>query len=320
MMVSIIIPVYNVKRFLRECIDSILISKKIFEVILIDDGSTDGSSIICDEYSSLDNRVVTYHKKNGGVSSARNYGLKKAVGDYIVFVDSDDVLSNNWDELLEFLKGSDIYYFNSLIQKKLDKEILLKYITGANNDAIYLSAIYSKAYKRDFLINNNIQFDEKLINGEDMLFNVQALLCSKSFEKADFHYYHYRQALGQATRKFDERLIESDKYFHIYLKKTLENFEIEDSLAKQIENYCLYSAVELLLKRISYIDKYNNAKKYFYYLEASPYKELLDDTTKNKSLLIKLCKRKKYMIIFYYLKCRNYFSVKYRKSNQFIDI
>ena len=89
--VSIVVPVYNVEKYLNQCVDSVLAQTyKNIEVILVDDGATDASPAICDEYAEKDNRVKVVHKKNGGLSSARNSGIKVATGDYLMFIDSDD--------------------------------------------------------------------------------------------------------------------------------------------------------------------------------------------------------------------------------------
>lgn len=94
---SIIIPIYNAEQFIRRCIDSILEQTYTdFELLLIDDGSTDDSSRICDVYSENDSRIKVFHKKNGGVSSARNVGLDNANGEWIVFIDSDDAINNQY--------------------------------------------------------------------------------------------------------------------------------------------------------------------------------------------------------------------------------
>ena len=95
--ISIIVPVYNAEQYLRRCIDSILNqSFTDFELILIDDGSKDKSSDICDEYAAKDSRIKVYHKENGGVSSARNLGLDNANGEWIAFVDSDDFIKEDY--------------------------------------------------------------------------------------------------------------------------------------------------------------------------------------------------------------------------------
>ena len=95
-MVSVIIPVYNAEKYLHRCIDSILAQTYTdFELLLINDGSNDGSGMICDAYAAKDSRVRVFHKENGGVSSARNIGIDNAAGVYISFVDADDELLLN---------------------------------------------------------------------------------------------------------------------------------------------------------------------------------------------------------------------------------
>lgn len=99
--ISIIVPVYNVEEYLSRCIDSILNQTfTAFELILVDDGSTDNSGLICDEYKKIDSRIKVIHKENGGLSSARNSGLNIASGEYVAFVDSDDLIDRNMIELM----------------------------------------------------------------------------------------------------------------------------------------------------------------------------------------------------------------------------
>lgn len=101
MLVSVIVPVYNVEQYLNRCVESILLQTyNNIEVILVDDGSTDKSGVMCDSFASSDARIRVIHKKNGGLSSARNEGLKRATGDFIAFVDSDDYISSTMIEHL----------------------------------------------------------------------------------------------------------------------------------------------------------------------------------------------------------------------------
>ena len=104
--ISVIVPIYNTEKYLARCIESILCQTYTnLEIILVDDGSTDKSGDICDFYARKDNRVKVVHKKNGGLSDARNYGLKYATGEYISFVDSDDYITENlYTDLLPYME------------------------------------------------------------------------------------------------------------------------------------------------------------------------------------------------------------------------
>ena len=117
-LISVIIPVYNVENYLRECIESVLNQTfRDFEVILVDDGSTDSSGDICDEYVEKDERVTVIHQKNGGLSVARNTGLSEANGKYVYFLDSDDYISENaLATLLNIAENdsSDIVFFDAV--------------------------------------------------------------------------------------------------------------------------------------------------------------------------------------------------------------
>lgn len=94
--ISVVVPVYNVEKYLSRCIDSVIAqSYKNLDIILVDDGSTDSSGVLCDKYKAFDSRIRVFHKKNGGLSDARNYGITKSKGKYITFIDSDDYVTND---------------------------------------------------------------------------------------------------------------------------------------------------------------------------------------------------------------------------------
>ena len=316
MKLSVIIPAYNVENYVSECLDSVLLTKKDIEVIIIDDGSKDRTLDICEGYCRKDNRVKVYTKPNGGVSSARNYGMEEASGDYIIFVDSDDVLSEEWDALLSFLSGEDIYFFDSEIKGQIGKSKMLRYISGANDESICIAGPVRKAFKRSFIHDHNLRFREDLINGEDMLFNLGAVLLSESYKIIDFQYYFYRQTIGQATRRFDDRLIDSDIIFHSYIATLFHEYKVDEKTAADIRSFSLTNAVFIILNRISYIDRFSEAKKKFAFLDKNPYKNVLN---KNNSLLFKLCRTKRYRTLYYYMKLKNRLSMSTRKAtnNQF---
>ena len=165
-LISVIVPVYNVEKYLPQCIDSILNqTEKNLEIILVDDGSLDNSGKICDEFSKKDDRIVVIHKKNNGLSSARNAGLEIAKGNYIGFVDSDDWLDKSmYEVLLKLLKenNSDISccdFFKTANSNDsiphIDNEIINSYnnIESLNNfyNGLYTQTVvaWNKLYKRE---------------------------------------------------------------------------------------------------------------------------------------------------------------------------
>lgn len=192
---SIIVPVYNSSAYLERCLKSIINQKfKDWECILIDDGSTDNSGVICDRYSGIDNRLRVIHKSNGGVSSARNEGLRASKGDYIVFVDSDDYIgdehlssfSKHVAEAPDLIMGPENKMFPNHLQKTQAPSIE-HYDLAVN---IYI--IWTSCYKTSIILNNNIWFDEKLSHGEDSLFFLRAFLNSKKIA-CTRHYYEYER-------------------------------------------------------------------------------------------------------------------------------
>ena len=182
-MISIIIPVYNVKLYLDNCIQSVIQqSYTDFECILVDDGSTDGSSEICDQWAEKDNRIIIVHQPNGGVSSARNKGLEQAKGEYICFIDSDDwvdvdylsAMINNLKEketdliicglTQEFKDGNCIDY---IPQQSLNFELgcnHTNYFVMLNEQNLLYGPIV-KLYKNNIIQHHQILFDPQVSYG-----------------------------------------------------------------------------------------------------------------------------------------------------------
>lgn len=218
--ISIIVPVYNVEQYLSRCIDSILSQTYTnFELILVNDGSTDSSGEICDRYAKIDNRIQVHHSQNNGVSIARNIGINCAKGDWITFVDSDDWIENNlfteitqivnqyptdiicWNYYINKEKREVVQHFkdNSLIIKSTQKEIFdlflmsiypayFKFTNNANWD---MFSIWNKAYSKTFLNKFNIRFNPQLKRSEDVLFNASCLrntTCVILINKCFTHY------------------------------------------------------------------------------------------------------------------------------------
>ncbi len=178
--VSIIIPVYRVEKLISECLDSILSQTYTdWECLLINDGSPDNSGGICDEYAKQDKRFKVFHQSNKGVSSARNFGIKKATGEWIAFVDSDDIVKPTYlQNLLIPTSIEDILVISNYIRgKNLGKNI---WLNGQEICSYFiekqlfaLSAPYSKLYNKKILLSKEILFPEGINMGEDAIFNLR---------------------------------------------------------------------------------------------------------------------------------------------------
>jgi glycosyltransferase involved in cell wall biosynthesis len=194
MFVSIIVPVYNVEQYLKECIESILAQTwKNFEVILVDDGSTDSSGKICDEYSQKKEFISVIHKKNGGLSSARNAGIDVAQGDYLAFIDSDDVVHPRYlSELVAIVKKekADLAACNfcvgSLCRWKNFSEV--KYDIRCNEDVlkkmndndVVVTVAWNKLYHAKFFREYGLRYPVGKIH-EDMFLTPQILYYTKKW-------------------------------------------------------------------------------------------------------------------------------------------
>lgn len=189
--ISIVIPVYNVEGYLRSCVDSILNqSYKNFELILVNDGSKDGSPAICDEYAKADSRVVVIHKENEGPSRTRNRGIEEAKGDYLMFVDSDDLLVEGaLEKMVNAMEGNDADLCicgyerfrgdwtlpSSLTSEPLQifkdrKELAAVYNQPKTN--MFGVSIWAKLYKLDIIREHGIRFDTEISYEEDCVFNL----------------------------------------------------------------------------------------------------------------------------------------------------
>lgn len=183
-MISVIVPIYNIEKWLQRCIDSILAQTyRDFELLLIDDGSTDSSGAICDEYAEKDSRVRIVHKPNGGVSSARNLGLDKARGEWIAFCDADDYVSPHYlknlyeaadTENVDLVFNYAVVDCNGKAEKESypEKDLTLNEISVLflHNDLIWHTSTWSKLFKSSIIKDCNIQYIEEVHIGEDALF------------------------------------------------------------------------------------------------------------------------------------------------------
>lgn len=213
-LVSVIIPIYNVEKFLYKTVRSVINQDyRRIEIILVDDGSPDASSEIMDELAKTDSRIICIHKENGGVSSARNAGLKIAKGEYVTFIDGDDWVEPNYVSYLMRLvennsceigmnKRNYSEYYNT---KSSNKEYVVKAEKAI--EWIYLGdifvAVWNKIYKMSLLKDNYILFNEKIWYGEGMLFNIDCLQFTDRVAIGEKCVYHQVSNPNSAMRKFN---------------------------------------------------------------------------------------------------------------------
>lgn len=204
LLVSIIIPAYNVEKYIEKCITSILEQTYTnIEVIIVDDGSTDNTGKIIDNISQHDSRIRILHKKNAGVSAARNSGIEASIGEYIVFVDGDDYIASDYIEyMLDLVKNTDsefclsTEYFVAKGENQTEKE-QIKSLSPEEGTAFLLSpdvVVYSpnKIIKRSLIFDNNIRFSTDLFYGEGLTFVTTLAQISNSIGVGNRKVYYYR--------------------------------------------------------------------------------------------------------------------------------
>lgn len=263
--ISIIMPVYNKEKYLRDTIDAILRQDyENFELITVDDGSTDDSKIICSEYANKDDRVKVYHIENGGVSNARNIGIRYATGDYIQFIDADDTINQNtFNKYIEVLRDKDYdVIFSSYNKVDHNQRILdrvnLNYKGDINKSNIianfaenqfntgYYGWISNKLIKRKLIKENNIEFDKSIVLAEDLDFFIKVYTYSESFYFLNYYTFNYLQEAENSS--FFQPKIDyyTQLLIHLRIKYFIEynnnyNNDNRKILEQRIRDYTFYS-------------------------------------------------------------------------------
>jgi len=239
--ISMIIPVYKVENSLNRCIDSVLSqSYANFELILVDDGSPDNCGKICDDYAQKDRRIKVIHKKNEGVSRARNAGLDVAIGNYITFVDSDDYIDEDYLMIMHKAitdNQSDmvicgVRYRDYNNSENFNEQIKISDFTTDKKNYIQvfpsllgqrkLNYIYSKLYKRNILDTNKIRFNTNMNLGEDTIFVCDVLKFTNRITVIGNCYYNYiMYPSGTLTTQFRENIFEIYLYITNYIMQTM---------------------------------------------------------------------------------------------------
>lgn len=223
MLFSIVVPVYNVEKYLNRCVDS-LIGQTFgeIEIILVDDGSKDGSPKICDEYAKKDKRIKVIHKPNGGLSDARNTGLIRATGDYVLFVDSDDWLTADAVEKFAVFTNSkyDLIVGDGevigtprdfLHIEKKGEYSGIEFLKESTKQSKMPMAAVLNAYRREFLLENQLLFKVGILH-EDENFTPKVLLKAKKIYNSGISFYNYFIHEGTITTRRNMSKNASDLY------------------------------------------------------------------------------------------------------------
>lgn len=226
--ISVVIPVYNVEKTLPRCVDSVLAQTfSDYEIILVDDGSPDHSGRICDAYAEQDNRISVIHKENGGLSDARNAGLQKVCGEFVMFLDSDDYLTDNClEELIRFdadiVIGS-IYCQGANGKMYRQEPVADERISSADFKDRFpellekkrLNYVHAKLYRMSVIKEHHLEFqDDSLTSAEDTVFNFTLFpYCRDLYIVSAYVHYYTFNASGLGKRFFADRFARSKRLY-----------------------------------------------------------------------------------------------------------
>ena len=248
--VSVIVPVYNTEKYLSRCIDSILTQTFTnFELILVNDGSSDKSGIICDNYAQRDSRIIVIHKVNGGANKAREYGVKIARGEWITFVDSDDTIKSNYIEILFSNISNDIdiiiakidkidYNFNGIISCEKYRSYLIRGRFPNPVCRLYRSRLFDR---------KTFEIPSQIIMGEDLLMNIRiAFNTNKKIKVINSVIYSYNINPESTSNTYISSIDYDDNFFKELISSI--PYELSNSYNGDIfyhvynlwSNYCGY--------------------------------------------------------------------------------
>lgn len=271
-LVSVIVPIYNVEKYLKRCVESILKQEyKNIEIILVDDGSPDNCGNICDEYEKSDGRIKVIHKQNGGLSDARNTGIKFSNGDYYTFVDSDDYIAPYMiKDMVALAESQNI----KLVQCEFARGMMENYVFSSKNDFVIIDAkrafetretkicVCGKLFHKNLI--DETDFEVGKIN-EDEFFTYKKIYESKKIillREKGYYYYQQSESIMHKKQKklrldiieaYDERI----KYFENKSEKRLVEISIKEKCIREILLYARAKGCEdETSKRLLLLDLY----------------------------------------------------------------
>lgn len=265
-MISIIIPIYNAEKFLHEAIESIMNqSYQNFELILVNDGSTDSSDAICAAYAQKYQNIRHFKKENSGVSDTRNFGMRQATGEFLVFVDADDTLppnalQNYMDEMT--IHDADVifsgysYNYNGKLLPKLPRirngiytyqELKPRLLDDGTLSGILFGSVCGAFYKRSYIMDYHIEFSKNVKVNEDGLFNLNILFYCNKIQVIHTICYHYRQWKKQNVDKLqkDLRFDNCNREIMVLLEKRKETDEFKVQLQCRQTSIAFWNAIRV---------------------------------------------------------------------------
>ena len=295
--ISIIIPVYNVADYLTECIESIVVQEYTdYEIILVDDGSTDGSERLCDELAQKYDKIQVIHKENGGLVSARKAGILKSSGEYIFNVDSDDyidvnLLKNISDKIdvykpdviaFDFMRVDESGHYIDKIENQADEGLYSdEKLTDIRSRLIYdktnrnlnagsiIFSIWSKIFKKSCVLKHQLDVPNKIDRGEDMAVVMPTLCTCSTLYVYRYTGYCYRQRSTSIVHTFDKDELKESSTLISHLIKNAPGIDI-----KNIELYMYYIIVNYLYKVIELSASYSGLKETISYINNEPVLQL----------------------------------------------
>ena len=259
MKISVIVPVYKAEKYIEECINSVLSQTyQNFELILINDGSPDKSGQICDDYAKQFDNIKVYHKQNGGVSSARNMGIEKSSGEWILFLDADDklysqcletcinIVQQNDLDILQFWHSRSKRYNETLYCQPLSSNAFL--------ETRFNVCIGASIFKSSLIKSNHILFPENIKLAEDQVFMLKSILHAKKIEIIDTILYFYRSHANSATASINQEEMYRSSLFLLNFKQQYPE------TAHQLDNSILSFAYYIISKD----NNYDKILKQFY--------------------------------------------------------
>lgn len=318
--ISIIIPVYNVEKYIHRCIESILSQTFTnFELLLINDGSSDKSGDICDDFALEDSRIRVIHQKNGGVSRARNKGIKLAQGDFLMFCDSDDYVEKNWcSQLIEAVKKDNrvlpVSGIKLIYNLKEKREVIKTFSQNVKIGKDEYFEIYKKElsgglwckiYDRHIIEENSLDFDVNVSRAEDLLFNLKYITYMDSIvtvPAVTYNYVHSNE--NSLINRYRIDLSDINILVYSAWKEYLNQINADREKFGELATYFYFHFLGVLKNTFDERNKDNLLKKLkqnHNILNSKEFSECLElaDTSKENAKYINLLKRKNYYIVWF---------------------